>query len=149
VLPLAAHDSEVQGFLEDGISQCFVTRCRQMNIVFGDKWPQCRKLFGDGALGCERAQCVQDPHVADSVFEERAFEVIANATVLTQHFLPMSPHADVGAVCEIKAAAAEEVAGDGGVENFAVGFQQVFVKMFYGGECLLNVVVLHHFQLTQ
>ena len=60
----------------------------------------------------------------------------------------MPPHADVVAVCKVKAAAAEEIAGDGRVENLAVGLQQVFVKMFYGGECLLNVVVLHHFQLT-
>ncbi len=72
VLPLAAHDSEVQRFLEDGLSQCLVTRCRQVNIVFGDKWPQCRELFSDGAFGSERTQCVQNPHVADPIFEERA-----------------------------------------------------------------------------
>ncbi len=124
MLPLAAHDSEVQRFPEDTLSQCLVTRCHQMNIVLGDKWPQCRQLFGNGAFGSERTQCVQNPHVADPIFEERALEIVANATMLTQHFLTMPPHANVGAVCKVKTAAAEEITRDGRIENFAVGLQQ-------------------------
>jgi hypothetical protein len=51
-------------------------------------------------------------------------------------------------VCEIEAATAKEIPRDGWVEKFAVRTQQVFVKMFFGRESQLNMVLLHHFQLT-
>ncbi len=92
-----------------------------MNIVFGNKRPQSRQLFGDGAFGRESSKCVQDSHVADPVLEESAFEIIADATMLPQHFLTMPPHVDVGAVSKVKAAAAEKITRDERVENFVVG----------------------------
>ncbi len=87
-LPLGAHDSEVQSFPEDSLSQCLVAWCRQMNIVFGDKRPQRRQLFGDGAFGSESSKCVQDSHVADPVLEESAFEIIADAPPTFSHRAP-------------------------------------------------------------
>jgi hypothetical protein len=51
-------------------------------------------------------------------------------------------------VSEIRAAAAEKEPRDGRVKKLAVRSQQVFVKVFYGRECQLNMFLLHHFQLT-
>jgi hypothetical protein len=97
----------------------------------------------------ESAQCVKDPHNADPVFQKDAFQVVSDATVFPQHFLTMPTHANVGAMCEIRTAAAKKEPKDGRVKKLAVPFQQVFVKMFYGRECQLNMFLLHHFQLIQ
>jgi hypothetical protein len=74
--------------------------------------------------------------------------VVPDATVFPQHFLTMPTHANVSTVCKINAATAKEIPGDGRVEKFAVRTQQVFVKVFYGRESQLNMILLHHFQLT-
>ncbi len=97
----------------------------------------------------ESAKCVKDPHIADPVFQKDAFQVVSDATVFPQHFLTMPTHANVGAMCEIRTVAAEKEPRNGRVKKRAVRLQQVFVKMFSGRECQLNMFLLHNFQLTQ
>jgi hypothetical protein len=60
----------------------------------------------------------------------------------------MPPHTDVWGMGKILATATKEISRDGRGENLAVRFKQIFVQMFNGRECLLNMFVLHHFQLT-
>jgi hypothetical protein len=48
---------------------------------------------------------------------------------------------------KIQATAAKEISRDGRIENLEVQFKKIFVQMFNGGKCLLNMFVLHHLQL--
>jgi hypothetical protein len=54
----------------------------------------------------------------------------------------------VWATGKTRATAAEKILRDGRVENLAVIFKQIFVKMFNRRKCLLSMFVLHHLQLT-